>query len=146
MLSSPLPAVFFVGCALLPWLWLVNIWLFWPAFWDKNGNVVVKRCKWQHLTLSTETCSFIGLPVTRTAADTQWSLAGCSLLTSVLVSWSLTFALGGFQASHVAAATSLFSHKCTLSCITGGPQLLGQERFNKLDVSQLDLESAGLTL
>ena len=137
--------MFFVGCALLPWLWLVNIWLFWPAFWGKNGNAVVKRCKWAAFETGYRDMRLHQVTVTRAVADTQWSLAGCSLLTSVLVSWSLTFALGGFQASHVAVASHVLRN-CPLSCITGGPHLLGQARFNRLDVSQLDLESAGLTL
>ena len=79
MLTFPLPAVFFVGCALLPWLWLVNVWLFWPAFWGKNGNAVVKRCKWQHLRLSTEACGFTKsvLPALLQTPNGRWQAAHC---------------------------------------------------------------------
>lgn len=35
-----LPALFVAGFACLPWLWAVNVWMFWPDF--KHGDPVVK--------------------------------------------------------------------------------------------------------
>eukprot|EP00879_Flechtneria_rotunda_P005327 GHRR01005614.1.p2 GENE.GHRR01005614.1~~GHRR01005614.1.p2 ORF type:complete len:112 (+),score=11.05 GHRR01005614.1:162-497(+) len=32
--------VFFAGFALLPWLWAVNVWMFWPGL--RQGDPVVK--------------------------------------------------------------------------------------------------------
>lgn len=37
-------AVFYGGCALLPWLWFVNVWLFWPDF-IKGNDAIVSKCK-----------------------------------------------------------------------------------------------------
>eukprot|EP00879_Flechtneria_rotunda_P001446 GHRR01001599.1.p1 GENE.GHRR01001599.1~~GHRR01001599.1.p1 ORF type:complete len:101 (-),score=0.03 GHRR01001599.1:1162-1464(-) len=36
-------ALFFAGFALLPWLWAVNVWMFWPGL--RQGDPVVKTCK-----------------------------------------------------------------------------------------------------
>lgn len=39
---AALPALFYAGFAALPWLWAVNVWMFWPDF--RSGDVVVKTC------------------------------------------------------------------------------------------------------
>lgn len=35
--------LFVAGFACLPWLWAVNVWMFWPDF--KHGDPIVKACK-----------------------------------------------------------------------------------------------------
>lgn len=35
--------LFYAGWLFLPWLWAVNVWMFWPDF--KNGDVVIKQCE-----------------------------------------------------------------------------------------------------
>lgn len=39
-----LPTLFLAGFACLPWLWAVNVWMFWPDF--KHGDPVVKACEY----------------------------------------------------------------------------------------------------
>jgi hypothetical protein len=45
----PLPVaahpVFYGGFAFLPFMWAMNVWLFWPDFWHPRGDPVVKRCE-----------------------------------------------------------------------------------------------------
>jgi hypothetical protein len=36
-------ALFYAGWLFLPWLWAVNVWMFWLDF--RHGDVVVKTCE-----------------------------------------------------------------------------------------------------
>jgi hypothetical protein len=36
-------ALFYAGWLFLPWLWAVNVWMFWPDF--RHGDAVVKTCE-----------------------------------------------------------------------------------------------------
>ncbi len=38
-------ALYLAGFAFLPWLWAVNVWMFWPHF-KRSGDTVVKACEW----------------------------------------------------------------------------------------------------
>lgn len=39
----PSASVFYAGFAFLPWLWLVNVWLFWHEFRAGQDLVIQKR-------------------------------------------------------------------------------------------------------
>ncbi|KAK9826991.1 hypothetical protein WJX74_002893 [Apatococcus lobatus] len=42
-----LTKVFFLaGCCLLPWVWFVNVWLFWPSFRTGSDAVMAKYTRW----------------------------------------------------------------------------------------------------
>lgn len=37
------PTLFYGGFALLPWLWLTNVWLFWPEF-RQGSDPEIQKC------------------------------------------------------------------------------------------------------
>ena len=36
---------FIAGFFCLPWFWAINIWLFFPHFWQNGGDQAIKTCK-----------------------------------------------------------------------------------------------------
>lgn len=36
--------LFYAGFAALPWLWAVNVWMFWPEF--NRGDAVIRKCEY----------------------------------------------------------------------------------------------------
>ncbi|KAG7672400.1 hypothetical protein Ndes2526B_g09088 [Nannochloris sp. 'desiccata'] len=85
---------YLIGWFLLPWFWVVNVWLFWPHFWHSNGDFVIKQY-------------------------TRKSAVMTAVYTCLLLPWMLVYWIGG-------------------------PAVLGQEMYDKLDVTKLNLRSAGL--
>jgi len=63
------PTLFYGGFALLPWLWLTNVWLFWPEFRQGSDPEIQKY--------------------------TRRSAAGFSVMTVALLAWMLTYYIGG---------------------------------------------------
>mmetsp|Transcript_13759 Transcript_13759/g.35348 ORF Transcript_13759/g.35348 Transcript_13759/m.35348 type:complete len:110 (+) Transcript_13759:403-732(+) len=61
--------MFYGGFALLPWLWLTNVWLFWPEFRQGSDPEIQKY--------------------------TRRSAAGFSVMTVALLAWMLTYYIGG---------------------------------------------------
>lgn len=61
--------LFLGGCALLPWLWFANVWLFWPHL-QRHGDPVVRKYA-------------------------QRSAVGFLIVSAILLPWTLTFSIGG---------------------------------------------------
>lgn len=105
-------ALFYCGFLLLPWMWCVNVWLFWPDF-RHGDDAVVLRCVhlalglravcvsfWDVLALYHTPSSYVGDPVPA-------SLSNCEA--DGLVCWEL---------SRHAAVSSMFC------CCVGSPSSL----------------------
>ncbi|KAL3701545.1 hypothetical protein R1sor_019567 [Riccia sorocarpa] len=61
---------FYGGFCLLPWLWFVNCFYFWPVLRQRESDPLIRPY-------------------------VLWSGVGCLTMTVALLAWSLTFAIGG---------------------------------------------------
>ena len=111
----------------LPWLWGLNAWL-----WHGSGDPVVRQCEWERhvragwwrLSLSPgapppSTSSTRAPPLLFPLADAKRSAVGAALAAAVAVPWAAAFTLGG-------------------------PRLVGQALYDRLNVAGWDLAAYGL--
>lgn len=62
--------MFIAGCALLPWYWVVNLWLFWPYLRSPRADPVL-------------------------AKYLRYSSYGLTCSTTILLAWILLYQVGG---------------------------------------------------
>jgi Presenilin enhancer-2 subunit of gamma secretase len=120
-----LSVLFFAGFALLPWLWFVNIWFFFPAVRDGHDPVVSKcksplPCGYRRyhvgsMFLASELTHFlVHLP-----PDALRSAIGFGIASAIFLPWMLTFMIGQ-------------------------EAVFGEKLFNALDASKLNMQEWGL--
>eukprot|EP01025_Chloroclados_australasicus_P043326 TRINITY_DN4624_c0_g1_i5.p2 TRINITY_DN4624_c0_g1~~TRINITY_DN4624_c0_g1_i5.p2 ORF type:complete len:114 (+),score=5.29 TRINITY_DN4624_c0_g1_i5:193-534(+) len=62
--------MFFAGCFLLPWMWIINVWYFWSDFRGQGVDPVLRKY-------------------------TRWSAIGAAIVLVLFLPWMLTYMIAG---------------------------------------------------
>lgn len=78
----------------MPWVWFVNVWLFWPSF-RAGSDALMAQCKIsRHKPKFDQISHQLVTMLVLACADTRWSAAGFLVTSLVFLPWMLGFMIG----------------------------------------------------